>query len=72
MKITGVNDSGKYYTNDKINVKDEDVGHKGWHATGQNAHGQICPIRRFYYAHTFLRCFLVVATCSASMLENLA
>ena len=31
-------------------------------------HGQICPVRRFYYAHTFLRCFLVVVTCSASML----
>ena len=53
-------------------MKDEHVGHKGQHATGQNAHGQMCPIRQFYYAlnaHTaFLRCFVVVATFSASML----
>ena len=35
---------------------------------GQNAQGQVCPIRRFYYAHTLLRCFLVIGTFSASSL----
>ena len=48
-------------------MKDEQVGHKGQHAKGQNAHRQLCTIRGFYYAHIFLRCFLVVAICSASM-----
>ena len=52
-------------------MKDEHVGHKGQHAAGQNAHGQLCTIRRFFYAHDlFPRCFLVVATCSASMLRH--